>query len=243
MNKKLSCIVVDDEPLAVEQMKNFASQLDILDLKEYFYNAFDALNYLRNNKVDLVFLDIEMEGFNGIELLESIDEQPFIIFTTAYEKYALKGYELQVFDYLLKPISFQRLVKAVNRIYELKFNASSGNQNETSHSNSGHDFIFVKTKYKMQKICFDDILYIKGMNNYLVFYTTDGQVYTLQTFKQIQGLLPANQFVRIHKSYLISISKMEEIGKNHVLINKNSISIGENYKNDFFDFLKTNKII
>lgn len=243
INNKISCIAVDDEPLALDQMKDFIGRVDFLDLRYSFYSATDALNFLKRTKIDLIFLDIQMDELNGIQFLEVLKDKPYIVFTTAYDTYALKGYELEVIDYLLKPISFQRFLKTANRIYDLKFEAHDKPKIVKTENQSGfNDFVFVKTKYRLQKINYTDILYIEGMSNYVTIHTENEKIYSLQTFQNLLDLLPSNRFVRIHKSYIISIEKIEQISKNQVYVKNISIPIGESYKQYFIDFLKANKI-
>lgn len=243
---KISCIAVDDEPLAIEQMKGFISKIDFLDLKETFDNAIDTLNYLKQNSIDLLFLDIEMDDFTGLQLLETLDRKPSVILTTAYDNYALKSYELHVADYLLKPISYQRFVKAVNHVYDsINKDVHIGSSNSIGSVNQKNkEFVFIKTEYKMQKVLFDDILYIKSMGNYMNIKLTNKEIlYTLSNFKQICDLLPSDNFIRIHKSYIIPINKIESISKSSIEIDKEHIPIGESYKQLFFALLKKKKYI
>jgi two-component system LytT family response regulator len=237
---KIKCIAVDDEPLALEQMKAFISKIDFLELKELFSNAFDALSYIKQNPIDLMFLDIEMEDLSGIEMLQSMDKKPFVILTTAYDQYALQGYELQVTDYLLKPISYQRFLKAVNHVYDL-INAQKTTQisDKSSPKAITNNFIFIKTEYKLQKIELVDILFIKSMSNYLIVNTIkNGTFYTLMNFKEIEELIPSEEFIRIHKSFVIPISKIGSINKSSISIKDENIPIGESYRQLLFDRLK-----
>ncbi|PLX23429.1 MAG: DNA-binding response regulator [Salinivirgaceae bacterium] len=237
---KIKCIAVDDEPLALEQMKAFISKVNFLELTDLFGNASDALGFIKQNSVDLMFLDIEMEDLSGIEMLQSMENKPFVILTTAYDQYALQGYELQVTDYLLKPISYKRFLKAVNRVYDL-LNANKNKQTnqELSSKTTTDNFIFIKTDYKLQKIEINDILFIKSMSNYLIINTIKtGAVYTLMNFKEIEELIPSEEFIRIHKSYLIPISKIDSINKSSIIIADESIPIGESYKQLLFERLK-----
>lgn len=237
---KIKCIAVDDEPLALQQMKSFISKIDFLELSHLFGNAVDALSYIKQNNIDLVFLDIEMEDLSGIEMLQSMKKNPFVILTTAYNQYALQGYELQVTDYLLKPISFQRFLKAVNHVFDLMNTQKNQQIDETLYSkNRYEEFIFIKTEYKLQKIEVKDILFIKSMSNYLIINTLkNGSFYTLMNFKEIEELIPSEEFIRIHKSYLIPISKINSITKSSISIEYENIPIGESYRQLLFDRLK-----
>ncbi|MBS3777535.1 MAG: response regulator transcription factor, partial [Bacteroidales bacterium] len=228
--KKLNCIAIDDEPLSLKQMTNYIDRVESLELKQSFTNAFEALNYLQTHEVDLVFLDIEMNEMTGVDLVESLNVKPHFIFTTAYDHYALKAFELQAADYLQKPISFKRFVKAVDKVFRLQPRSypDEGSANQKS-GQKNKDFIFIKTKYRMQKLSFDDIYYIKGMNNYLVIKTRDETLYTIQSFNHISTVLPQENFIRIHKSYVVAIDKIDVIGKNRLFINEQNIPIGESY--------------
>lgn len=243
--KKIKCIAVDDEPLALEQMKNYISQVDLLKNEGLFDNPVDALSFMSQNQVDLVFLDIEMDGFSGIQFIEALSYRPYIIMTTAYDKYAIKGFELEVTDYLLKPFSFQRFVRAVNKV-SLHLTKPDGIMKlpeENFNRAPSDEYLFIKTKYHMQKVLFSDILYIKSMNNYMIIKTEKESVFTLSSFQQMQSLLPENKFVRIHKSYIISLDRTSIIGKKNVRIGNVSIPIGESYKQLFFKFLEDNRMI
>lgn len=243
--KKIKCIAVDDEPLALEQMKNYISQVDLLKNEGLFDNPVEALSYMSQNLIDLVFLDIEMDGFTGLQFVESLSYRPFIIMTTAYDKYAIKGFELEVTDYLLKPFSFQRFVRAVNKV-SLQLNKPDGIMRlppENYTKSPSDEYLFIRTKYHMQKVMFSDILYVKSMNNYMIIKTEKESIFTLSSFQQMQALLPSNKFVRIHKSYIISLDRTNIIGKKNVKVGTVSIPIGESYKQLFFKFLEDNMMI
>jgi DNA-binding LytR/AlgR family response regulator len=241
---KISCIAVDDEPLALQNMKKYISQMDSLNLLEVFTRPLEALKFLNDNHVDLIFLDIEMDTLNGLQLIETLTYKPKIVLTTAYDKYALKGYDHDVVDYLLKPFSFERFVKSVNKV-TLSLSAHSSLfslPEENFTDNFSENFLFVRTNYHMEKILLDDIRYIKSMNNYLIIKTEEKSFFTLSSFKQIQSLLNPKKFFRIHKSYLISIDKTDIIQKNSVRIGNSTIPIGESFKKDFFDNLEKNRM-
>lgn len=242
--KKLRCIAIDDEPLSLQQINNYIKRVEFLELKQSFTNAFEALNYLQTHEVDLVFLDIEMHEMTGVDLIESLNVIPHFIFTTAHDHYAMKAFELQAADYLQKPISFKRFIKAVDKVVRLQTRPTSGDSSgESQTDKKSKDFIFIKTKYRMQKLSFDDIYYIKGMNNYLVIKTRDETLYTIQSFNHISKVLPPENFIRIHKSYVIAIDKIDIIGKNQIFINEENIPIGESYKEFFFNYLEKNQLM
>lgn len=245
---KIKCIAVDDEPLALEKIKNYISKVSFLELVNTFSNGIETIDYLRENKVDLMFLDIQMEELTGIQLLEVLTNKPKVIFTTAYDSYALKGYELEVSDYLLKPISFDRFLQSVNKIYNQSLSnhpAQTITHTEIQHvtETAQEDFMFVKTEYRMQKVMFEEVLYVEGMKDYLRIITKTEKIMTLQNFQGMLDMLPQDNFIRIHKSYIIAINKINHIDRGHVIIGKERIPIGESYKQLFFDHLKKRKLI
>jgi len=230
----INCIAIEDEPLALKKIKEFIEQLAYLNLLEGFDNALDAIGYLKNNTVDLIFLDIRMKKISGIQFLESLQNKPKVIITSAYDEYALKGYELDVADYLLKPFTFERFLKSVDKVY---------NQLNGIKDNITNDFIFVKTEYRIEKIILKDILYIRGMKDYLQIHTIDRNIMTLQTFKNLLEILPINDFRRVHNSYIVAMSKIEHIERNRIRIGKDLIPISDSYKDKFYEILKERKIL
>jgi DNA-binding LytR/AlgR family response regulator len=220
----INCILVEDEPLALKRTKEFVSRVSYLNLLASFTNAFDAIGFLRENKVELIFLDIEMDGLTGIEFIENLNSKPQIIITTAYDKYALKGFELNVADYLLKPFRFERFLNAVERVYD----------SVCKDANSEKDYIFVKTEYRLERVPFSEILYIQGMGDYRNIQTISKKILTLQTFADFEKLLPGSKFCRVHKSYIVSIEKISSIERNRIKINDLLIPISESYKNMAF---------
>lgn len=240
---KIRCIAIDDEPLALQQMEGFISKVDYLNLLNTFDNAFDALSYLKANQVDLIFLDVEMDDFTGIQFLEVLDNKPFVILTTAYESYALKGYELDIADYLLKPISYQRFLQSISRVYDKFLKKGLQVTTVVKEPKSENQFMFVKTKYQLQKILFDDILYLEGLSNYLILKLKNEKVYTLMSFKEVGNLLPLDNFIRVHKSFIIALDKIERITKNHAHVGDKNIPIGQTYKLQFFDELRKRNLM
>ena len=222
---KFSCIIIEDEPLALERTKGFVMKTPFLNLQGTFDNALDGLAFLKVSKVDILFLDINMDELSGIELLESSKLDCQVIITTAYSEYALKGYELNIADYLLKPFSFERFLQAVNKIHS----------NETAHSSElTSNFIFIKTENRLEKINIDEILFIEGMRDYRKIHTINKRIMTLQNFAELELLLPAKLVCRVHKSFMVSISKIDEIERSRIKILKQIIPISETYRNHFF---------
>ena len=241
----INCIAVDDEPLALEKMEEYIKRVDFLNLMALIDNGVDAVNFIKQNKVDLVFLDIQMNDLSGIELLETISVKPIIVFTTAYENYALQGYELRVTDYLLKPISFKRFLKAIDKVTEI-FQAKNSSRFDKPFENSQtneQDFVFVKTDGKMQKVVFNDILYLEAMKDYVKIWTAGGKIISLCNIKNFMEKLPANQFLRIHKSYAIALDKIDAIKQKYLEIAGQDIPIGNTYKNLLFNLLKKKGMI
>lgn len=241
---KIRCIIVDDEPLAVSKIQTFVDKTPFLETVGSFYNGIEALEFMQNNEVDLAFLDIQMDDLTGIQLVEVLKKKPLIVFTTAYEQYAIKGFDLDVCDYLLKPISFNRFLQAANKAYD---QLSAISKKELSHttestgdqgSGEKKDFIFLKTEYRMQKVSFDEILYVQGMKDYLLVKTPTANIMTIMTFKKLEEMLPPKEFIRIHKSYIIPVKKIESIERNMVKIGPKFFAISDTYRKEFYDFLQ-----
>ncbi|HZV69206.1 MAG TPA: LytTR family DNA-binding domain-containing protein [Saprospiraceae bacterium] len=227
---KYTCIIIEDEPLALEKTKDFVNKVPFLHLSETFDNALTGLAYLNNNKVDILFLDINMDELSGIELLESSKINSQVIITTAYQEYALKGYELQITDYLLKPFTFNRFLQAVNKA-----------QDNITHrtADSAPDFIFVKTENRLEKIMINEIMYIEGMRDYRRIHTINKKVMTLQNFSEFEKLIPPNVVCRVHKSYMVALHKIESIERNRIKIADQLIPISDTYKDVFFQLINS----
>jgi len=225
---KINCILVEDEPLALERLKGFVIKLPFLNLLSTFDNAFDALTFLKSNTIDLIFLDINMGEFSGIQLLETSAITSEVIITTAYHEYALKGFDLKVTDYLLKPFTFERFVQAVNRV------ESNLSKNEMV---ANKKFIFVKTEYRLEKILLSEILFIEGMRDYRKIHCTDKKIMTLQTFSDFEKEIPAAIICRVHKSFMVSLDKIESIERNRIKIQEQYIPISETYSQTFYELI------
>lgn len=245
---KMNCIAVDDEILALKKIKRYAGKVDYLKLLGTFDNALSTFSFIRENKVDLIFLDIQMDEFTGIQLLETIKDPPYVILTTAYNEYALKAYELDVIDYLLKPFPFERFVKAVEKVYARflidvnhqiqPFSAANQLQQPVKPS-----YTFFKSGNKMVKVYFNKILYIEGMRDYLQIHTEENKIMTLLNFKTILELLDPNKFVRVHKSYIIAVDKIDYIESNTIKIRDKLIPVSNTYKVAFFNLLNKKNFI
>ena len=230
----INCIVIDDEPLAISKLTGFIEKVPELKLKRSFDNAIEAIGWLKENPADLIFLDIQMEQLTGIQFLEATRSSCRIIITSAYDQYAIKGYELNVTDYLLKPFSFERFLRAVNKVMD--YYSQIPTTNSASSGNDG--FIFVKTEYRLERIDLDHILYIEGMKDYLRIICNDKKIMTLQSFSKLEESLPSNRFCRVHKSYIVSIDKIKSIERNVIVIGDRRIPVSNTYRESFFSRIK-----
>ncbi|SEM22362.1 two component transcriptional regulator, LytTR family [Chitinophaga rupis] len=232
----IKCIAVDDEPLALEIITDFARKVPFLSLVQTFENAAEAMRFLQDEKVDLVFLDIKMPDINGIQFLKSLKYPPLVIFTTAYGEYALDGFDLDVVDYLLKPIPFDRFLRAATKAQEY-MTVSQQKNGDNGHVN---DYIFIKTEYKIIKINLEDILFIEALKDYTKIYTPYQPVLTLRSLKSFESRLPADKFIRVHRSYLVSLNKINSVEKNTVMIANQSIPISDGYRERFYEVITRN---
>ncbi|KIA87345.1 LytTR family DNA-binding domain-containing protein [Flavobacterium sp. AED] len=233
----MKCVIIDDEPLAVDLLKEFVSKVDSLELVNTFTNAIDAISIINQSNVDLIFLDIEMPHFSGIDFINAIEKKPLIIFTTAYSNYAVEGFNLGAVDYLVKPIPFHRFLKSVLRAQQI-FNPQNlpVSNNLISTPEIEQDFMFVRAEYENVKLNFSDILFIEGLKDYVKIYTTDNKyTLTLISLIKLENLLSSKGFARIHRSYIINIKHVKSIQKNKVIIAEKRIPISESYKSSFFE--------
>lgn len=228
----MKCIVIDDEPFALNLIKDYVLKTPYLELIETFTNPFKALAYLINNQADLVFLDINMPELSGIQLLKSLPYQPNVIFTTAYPEYGAESYEYNAVDYLLKPVKYERFLKAVNKVQNPNSAVKPENQTHKT-TKPGQDELFIKSGTKIHKVNINDILYVEGAGNYTTFYLKESKILTLLKMTEVLNLLPTNKFTRIHKSYIVSFKHIDIIEKHQVVINKVTIPIGITYREHF----------
>ena len=229
---RINCIAVDDEPLALEKLKAFIGKLPQIQLVATFGRASAAIEYLRNNPVQLLFLDIQMDGITGIEMVEQMIEKPQVIFTTAYNEYALKAFELSVTDYLLKPYTFDRFKLAVNKAIDYIYWQEAASQATPAMV----DYIFVKSGYKLVKVFLNDILYIEGMRDYQCIVTPSEKILASHSFQELEKTLPRG-FVRCQKSYMVSLPKIESIENDRIKIGNKYIPIGDTYKDAFYKMI------
>ena len=238
----MRAIIVDDEPLARDAIELLTAKMVNLEITATFSSALSASKYINENPVDLIFLDIEMPGINGIEFAKIIPEKTLVIFTTAYSEYALDGYDLDAIDYLVKPVKEERFQKAVNKAIAYH-QLLDGKASTSEIQNYGDDYFFVKSERKFIKIYFKDILFIEGLKDYVVMQTDDQRIMTAMNIKTIHDQLPQHIFVRIGKSYVINIKEIASFDNNTVMIRKYEIPIGNTYRNYFFDNFITKKVI
>jgi DNA-binding LytR/AlgR family response regulator len=229
---RINCIAVDDEPLAIEKLKAFIGKLPQLKLVATFSRASAAIEFIQNNSVHLIFLDIQMDGITGIDMVEQMMEKPQVIFTTAYNEYALKAFELAVTDYLLKPYTFDRFKLAVNKAIDY----ISWQQAVSQLAPTPVDYIFVKSGYKLVKIFLNDILYIEGMRDYQCIVTPTEKILASHSFQELEKTLPRG-FVRCQKSYIVSLPKIESIENDRIKIGNKYIPIGDTYKEAFYKMI------
>ena len=237
----IRCLVVDDEPLALDILEDYISKVPFLTLVKTTTSAIEGLSLVQSDAIDLVFLDVQMPELTGIQFLKIINGKCDVILTTAYSQYALDGYELDVVDYLLKPIAFDRFYKAAQKVLQNTSNASVLSP-ETPSTTTSHDFIFVKTEHKIQKIYLDDILYIEGLKDYISIFTKTERIITLQNMKKMEESLPAKSFIRVHKSYIIALGKIESIERSRIQIGDKTIPIGDTYREYFFKLIEDKNI-
>ncbi len=233
---KINCIAIDDEPLALDIIRDYCSRIPFLNLEKTFESAIESIEYIRAHPLNLIFLDIQMEELSGIQLLNALSHQPYVIITTAFDSYALQGFDLDVMDYLLKPISFERFVKGVNKVFDkIQADQISIPPDKVMPETSGDPFFFVKTETRIEKIRFADILFIEGMGDYWRIITTSKKIMSLLNYKKLEEILPQNQFVRVHKSFIISLDKIDSVERNRIKIGDRLIPISETYRKSFFD--------
>jgi DNA-binding LytR/AlgR family response regulator len=232
MNLKIQTIIVEDEPLAREGLLSYSREVDFLTIRKVCEDALEANQVLAEGGIDLMFLDIQMPKITGIDFLKSLKHPPMVIMTTAYPNFALQGYELDVLDYLVKPFPFERFLKAVNKareFFELK------NRNTDAGRLIKEDYFFVKCDYRYEKIHFKDILYVEGMENYVTIYTAAQKFMTLLRMKTIEETLPASDFIRIHKSFIVSVRAISSIDGNEMIVSGKRLPISREKKSEILE--------
>lgn len=235
MSEKIKCVITDDEPFARKGLQGYIEKIDFMQLVGVCENAVELNSLLKKEKVDLLFLDIEMPYVTGIEFLKSIANPPKVIFTTAYEKYAVQGFDLEVLDYLLKPISFERFMKAANKAFDY-FN--------NQHTNaSQQEYIFVKADNKLEKIHFADILFVEALENYVAIYTGERKIISHLTLKMLQETLPTAAFIQPHKSYMVAVDKINSIEGNMLNVQQHKVPISKYQKEEVMEKIVNSKLL
>ena len=236
---KLKCLIVEDEPLARNLLVEYVRKVSFLELVEATPNPLIAIELLRNNPVDVMFLDIQMPEITGITLLKTLQKKPLVILTTAYSEYALESYDLDVVDYLLKPITFDRFLKAVDKLGQ---RTSPPAAPPAPLPDQGNTFVFIKDGTKLVKINYDDILFVEGLKDYVTIVTKTQKVVSLQRLKTLEAQLPPDKFIRIHHSYIIAIKAVDTIHKGEVQIGAHFIPISDSYRRAFKEFVERNQM-
>jgi DNA-binding LytR/AlgR family response regulator len=239
---KINCILVDDEPLARKGLKEYIADIDFLNLIGEYDSPLKATEQISSGEAQLLFLDIQMPKITGLEFVKTLNPAPPVIFTTAYPQYALDGFELNALDYLVKPVSFDRFLKAVMRAKEF-YEVRQMNTEEAKQTEAGNEYFFIKADNKLVKIRFDEILYAEALQNYVVIHTPEKKYITYLTFKSVEEYLPASLFIKVHKSYIIAAGKTESIEGNEIRIGTHRIPISRNLKDEVLDKLLKGKFL
>lgn len=234
----ITTIAIDDEPLALQLVTGYIGKTPGLKLAGMFDNPIDASEFLANNSVDLIFIDIQMPDLTGIEFTRLMEKGPKVIFTTAYEKYALEGYKLEIVDYLLKPFSYEEFLAAVQKAQKLISLEKKGATSVEANS----EFLFLKSDYKIKRINFNDILYIEGLKDYVKVFTINAPkpILSLTSLKLLESKLPEERFMRIHRSFIVNLEKIDTIERNRIVFGKEYIPVSDQYKEKFQEYLDKN---
>jgi DNA-binding LytR/AlgR family response regulator len=239
-SKKIRCLLIDDEPPARELLRKFISGVEALELAGECSNAVQALQFLQQQSVDLLFLDIQMPHILGTSFIRTLREPPRVIFTTAYRKFAIEGFELNAVDYLLKPISFERFLQAINKILHLNLVATEPPAPAEKAAEQSNPFMYFRVDRKMVKVLLDDILYIESLKDYIKIFTTTKTIVTKQPISSLEELLPAEGFIRIHRSYIVAVKKIESIKADAIEVGRRELPIGRLFKMEVNKALKLN---
>ncbi len=225
----MRCIIVDDEPLAHEILSDYILKIENLQLIANYTNPIEAFASIDKDQIELIFLDVQMPELTGIQFLKLLGNKCKVILTTAYTDYAYDGFEHNVIDYLLKPISFDRFSRAIQKI-----NSDDSDQKDLHQFDENKEQVFIKTEHKIVRVNLSDILYVEGLKDYISIYTKDERILTLMNMKKMEEILPSKRFMRVHKSYIVSFEKIDSIEKNRIYIQSNGIPIGDTYKDEFY---------
>jgi two-component system, LytTR family, response regulator len=239
----INCVIIDDEQAAIDVLKIYINNVPSLHLVAESLGPVEALEIVYTQKIDLIFIDIQMPELSGLDFIKLTKGRSKFILTTAYKQYALEGYEHNVVDYLLKPISFERFLQAIQKVQDTMLPVNISPEQQATTNSKSEDYIFIKTDNRMQKVNFSEILYVEGLGNYVTIHTSKGKFVTLLNVKDLEENLPSEMFMRVHRSYIISLGKIEFVEGNQIFLDKDtSIPLGETYKNQLWAALD-NKII
>lgn len=238
---KLRCVIVDDEPLASEGLTKYVEVIDYLELIAIAENPIELNKILENERIDLIFLDIQMPFMTGLDFLKIKTNLPMVILTTAYPNYALEGFQFDVVDYLLKPITFNRFFKATNKAKD--YYLLKNKKTESPIQNAEPDYLFIKCENKYEKILIEEILFVQALQNYVIIYTTKGKYMTLLPLKTVEEYLDPNRFLRVHKSYLVAISKIESIENSEITIQTHQIPLSRNQREQVIEIVVKSKLL
>lgn len=234
---KITCLIVDDEPLARNLLKEYVGKVPYLELAGTCASAMEAMEVLRGQPVDLLLLDIQMPDITGTMFIKTLQRKPLVVFTTAYSEYALESYELDVVDYLLKPVTFERFLRAIDKVSQRLEQGKSRPSELPGAAEGESSFIFVKDGTKLVKVRWEDILYIEGLKDYVTIHTREQKIVTLQRLKTLEGQLPPAKFMRIHNSYIVALDAIDVVHRNEVQIGKALLPISDSYRKAFRDFV------
>lgn len=238
----MNCVIIDDEPLAREGLASYVREVDFLNLTGTCENPLELIKLLDHQAIDLIFLDIQMPKMNGIDFLKIMQKPPMVIITTAYPSYALEGFQLNVLDYLLKPITFDRFFKSANKAKDYHRLLNNWAQPGAPKTETDEGYFFIKCGNKYEKIYFDEILYVEGMQNYVTIFTAKGKYITLLNLKSLEQNLDSKLFIRVHKSYIVSTGKIDGIEGNDIFIGQHRIPISRNYREQVIRQVVSNKL-
>ena len=238
---EISCIIVDDEPMALNLVESYVEKTPFLILKKKCSSAIEAMEFIKIEPVDLLFLDIQMPDLNGVEFSKMLPENTRVIFTTAFDQYALEGIKVEALDYLLKPFDYSEFLIAANKAHKWFSLIKGRKENPNSEEK---DFIFVKSEYKQLRIRLSDVLYFEGLKDYVKIWLKDNPnpILTLMSLKSLQEELPETQFMRVHRSFIVSLKNIEEIERGYIVINRQYITVSDQYKSKFLDFIRQNSL-
>jgi DNA-binding LytR/AlgR family response regulator len=239
--QKITCVIVDDEPMALNLVETYVEKTPFLELKYKCSSAIEAMEFLKTNPVDVLFLDIQMPDLSGIEFSKMLPKETRVIFTTAFDQYALEGFKVEALDYLLKPFDYAEFLLAANKA-STWFSLVKGKKEAVVSKEK--EFLFVKSEYKQLRIKLSDVLYFEGLKDYIKIWLKDNPkpILTLMSLKSLEEELPETQFMRVHRSFIVSLKNIEEIERSQIIINKQRITISEHYKPKFLEFINRNSL-